>query len=79
MTNGTKAAIGTNHGHAMSVPKADVVAGKEKKYDIKGSSGHPHTVTVAAADFAKLQKDQSVTLTSTTDSSHSHSVTITCA
>jgi hypothetical protein len=79
LANGATPTIGTNHGHTMSLPKADIAAGVTKTYDIQGTSAHPHSVTVTAADFAKLQNNQSVTLTSTRDDNHTHSVTLVCA
>lgn len=77
--NGTNTLIGSNHGHSITVPKVDVENGSEKIYNIQGSSGHSHTVTVTAADFAALQSNQSVTISSTQDSGHTHSVSISCA
>jgi hypothetical protein len=79
MQNGTNIVIGTNHGHAMTVPAADVIAGVQKDYQIQGGSGHPHTVTVTAAMFATLQQNTQVVVTSTVDAGHSHQVTIRCA
>ena len=40
--------------------------------------GHTHTVDVSAADFAKLQNNMSVSLTSSSDGGHTHAVIITC-
>jgi hypothetical protein len=79
VTTGTTVAIGANHGHSLAVPKADVAAGAQKSYDIKGSSSHPHTVVVTAADFTQLQAGTQVKKQSSTDASHAHDVTITCA
>jgi hypothetical protein len=72
------AAIGTNHGHAMTVPAADVAAGVEKTYQIQGSSGHPHTVKVTGPLFAMLKQNGTITVTSSKDADHTHSVTLTC-
>lgn len=76
--NGTTATITDNHGHTISVSKEDVSAGTEKIYDIEGTSGHSHTVTVTADHFTTLQDNDSVTIVSSNDG-HTHSVTITCA
>lgn len=70
--------IGTNHGHEMVVPLADVMAGVEVVYDIQGASTHPHTVTLTADDFMMLQQGVAVVVISSTDSMHSHEVTVTC-
>jgi len=72
------AAIGSNHGHTMSISAADVMAGVEKTYDIQGSSAHSHTVELSAGDFADMTPGSVVTTTSSTDAGHSHEVTITC-
>lgn len=71
--------ISSNHGHTLSVPAADVEAGTEQTYDIRGSSSHSHTVTITAADFTELRDSGSIRLTSSTDAGHNHVVTITCA
>ncbi len=76
---GVNSTIGTNHGHTLVVDKADVTAGKDKSYDIKGSSKHPHTVKVTAANFGDLKAGKSVSITSSSDASHTHSVTLKCA
>ena len=75
----TSAAIGTNHGHSMTVSAADVTAGVDKTYQIQGTSQHPHAVVLTAAHFATLRQTGTVTVTSSTDAMHSHSVTVTCA
>ena len=71
--------IGGNHGHTMEVSAADVEAGAEKTYDIQGSSGHPHSVTITADQFATLASELSLSVESTTDSGHSHTIMVTCA
>lgn len=72
------ATIGENHGHSISVPSADVLAGVARSYDIQGTSMHPHTVEVTAAQFAELASGTTVTVTSSTDAAHTHSVVIMC-
>jgi hypothetical protein len=47
--------VGRNHGHALVVSPADVLAGVPKTYDITGTSGHLHEVTLSADDFKALQ------------------------
>lgn len=73
-----KTTIGGNHGHAFVVAAADIEAGVEKSYNIKGSSGHPHTVVVTAAMFADLKLNKAVTATSSEDADHVHPVTLSC-
>ncbi len=72
-------AIGSNHGHVMVVALADVTAGTEKTYDISGSSGHVHMVTVSAANMASLKTGGTVMVQSTSGNAHTHAVTVMCA
>ena len=75
----TNAAISANHGHAATVPGADVAAGIEKTYNIKGGSPHPHTITVTPAMFAMMKAGSMVVVESSNDAGHTHNVTLTCA
>lgn len=80
VVNGTTATIGSNHGHAITVSTADVMAAVDKTYDIMGTSTHTHSVTVTAANFASLvnNPDGSVMITSTDSGGHTHSITLLC-
>ncbi|MBK6520344.1 MAG: hypothetical protein IPM79_16185 [Polyangiaceae bacterium] len=71
--------IGTNHGHELVVSEADVLAAADKIYDIQGSSGHGHQITITAAQFGMLAGGQQVMVTSTVGNDHTHQVTVTCA
>jgi hypothetical protein len=79
LQNGTTTTIMFNHGHTMTVPQADVMAGVTKVYNIQGTSDHPHTVTVTDAMFTRLQQNMPVTAVSSVDAGHPHTVTIRCA
>jgi hypothetical protein len=70
--------IGTNHGHKMTVTRAEAMAGQAKTYHIKGDSPHDHTVELSAEDFADLLDGTTMIVTSSTDESHAHDVTIEC-
>ena len=70
------ATINGNHGHVLVVTAADLSEGVEKSYNIAGSAGHSHSVTVTAAQFATLRDDGAVTVQSTTSTGHSHSITV---
>ncbi len=72
-------AIGTNHGHSITVPPADIVAGVDKTYDIQGGSMHPHFVVVSAAMFTMLKAGMAIMVTSSVVAGHTHPVTVTCA
>lgn len=78
-TNGTSVTIGTNHNHVMTISKDDVTEGKQKTYEIQGTSAHPHKVIVTAAMFTMLKSGTNVTATSSTDGGHAHQITISCA
>ena len=73
-----KTTISGNHGHSFVVAPADVEAGVEKSYNIKGGSAHPHTVVVTAAMFADLKMNKVVTTNSSEDADHIHPVTVSC-
>ena len=78
--NGTTAEISGNHGHSISVSKADIAAGVDKPYDIKGAADHSHTVTITASQFAMLTGNTTVMKLSGPGSTdgHTHTVTIIC-
>lgn len=71
--------IATNHGHKLTVTKAQAMAGAAKSYDIQGDSDHPHTVELSAAQMTMLAAGDPVTVQSSNDANHTHSVTISCA
>lgn len=71
-------AIGSNHGHEMTVEPVDLESTSSKMYDITGGADHPHTVTITVAQFAMLKRDGSITISSTTNSGHSHSIRVRC-
>jgi hypothetical protein len=71
--------IAGNHGHVLTVSKADIAAGVAKTYDITGTADHTHHVTISAPNFGTLTSNMTVSTTSTTDASHSHTITIMCA
>jgi hypothetical protein len=64
--------------HIVAVPFADVTAGVDKMYDIKGMADHSHTITLTAANFATLKAGTQVIVTSTTTLAHMHDVTVVC-
>jgi len=68
-------AISANHGHSATVSGAQLTAGGAVKLDIRGTSDHPHTLDLTAADIASIAAGNKLTRESTTDSGHSHDVT----
>jgi hypothetical protein len=79
-SNGASASsISANHGHTLTVPRADIQAGATRTYSIKGTSSHPHDVTITASDFTRLKNGETLTLTSTNVGGHTHAVKVICA
>jgi len=79
LKNGATGSISVNHGHNLTVSATDVNSGAEKTYNITGSAGHSHSVTVTADDFLTLKDNLPVTIDSTAGGGHTHSVTVSCA
>ena len=87
-TDGPIAVILDNHlpsggDHELVVPAADVVAGLEVVYDIRGDNvGHTHTVTVTASHFASLRDGVPVSILSSNNGpvgiGHDHTVNLSC-
>ncbi len=68
--------IQNNHGHILVIPYEDVIQGTEKNYNIQGSSGHPHLLTIRAEDFGRLRTEFVIELESSEDFGHVHSIKI---
>ncbi|MCA9515135.1 MAG: hypothetical protein KC635_09355 [Myxococcales bacterium] len=70
--------------HELEIAASDVSAGETIVYDIQGdNTGHGHTLTVSAEDFATLDAGEVVTLTSSDTGAagrdHTHDVILSCA
>ncbi len=84
--NGVSTTIGENHPngfHTLDIPVTDVLAAVDKTYDIQGNNtGHGHSVTVTADDFADLDAGAVVTIESSDTGAvgmdHTYTVTLTC-
>ena len=76
--SGASGTVLMNHGHTLVIPAADVLAGVQKVYDIKGGANHSHTVTLTAADFTQLALGNQVDKTSSFLQAHDHVVLIAC-
>ena len=79
LANGTAVSIGSNHGHSLTVSKADVQSGAAKSYSIQGTSGHNHSVSLTSANFTTLKSNANISVTSSNDDGHTHSVQVSCA
>ncbi len=77
---GRAGAISANHGHVATVTSVQINAANGVTLDIRGSSDHPHTVILSAAEVAQIGSSQQVTKSSSSDGSaqfgvHDHTVT----
>jgi hypothetical protein len=67
--------VATNHGHAAVITAARLASPADVSLDIRGTSDHPHTVTLSAAQVSSIAANQRISMESTTDDGHSHTVT----
>lgn len=74
--NPVVAVIADNHGHALSIPAADLDSTTARTYSIEGAAGHRHDVTVTAAQLQRLKSGGAVALTSTTTLGHDHGLSL---
>ncbi len=72
------ARVGSNHGHVLVVSPDDIAAGVDKTYEVKGSAGHNHRVTVTAADFRAIAAGQPFRARTTAEGGHRHNVLVRC-
>lgn len=75
---GASGVIDGNHGHVLSISADDVLISRAKAYDITGTAGHTHTVSLSIDSFNRLALKVPVTLTSSVGGAHTHSVLIQC-
>jgi len=73
-------AVSDNHGHTATITGAQASAGQGFTLDIRGTSDHPHTVQITAAELSQIIGGQRVSKGSSSDQSnaygpHSHVVT----
>jgi hypothetical protein len=67
--------VGSNHGHTAVVTAAELASTEEVVLDIQGTSDHPHSVRLSAAELGMIGAGQRVSKQSSEDASHTHSVT----
>ncbi len=76
------AQISGNHGHAFTVPSADLDSMVDKTYSIGSQPGHEHFITLTPSQLVTLKAHNPVTVTSTSAigpaGAHTHDVTVTC-
>jgi hypothetical protein len=73
------AKVGRNHGHVFTVSLSEVKLGAERTYDLSGTSGHPHAVTLSEADMKSLLEGRIVRMQSTRVGGHAHRLFVRCA
>lgn len=70
----------SNHGHFIQKSDLESIMGKgPQSYDIRGNSGHTHTIHINGGYYFKLQRNQGIQLISSSSNGHTHLVTINCA
>lgn len=64
--------------HEVVITAADMASGQDKTYDVQGLAGHPHALTLTAADFQKLKKEGAISIQTSRleEDSHMHVVII---
>ena len=76
--SGCADAIADNHGHELTVARADLDSLVDKTYNVQGAATHNHTLTLTVAQLGMLKAGTAVTATTSTTEAHSHAVTVTC-
>lgn len=65
--------VSANHGHQAMITAAQLVAGGDLELDIQGTSSHPHSVSLSAAEVRSVRNGGRVEKEST-GSGHTHTV-----
>jgi hypothetical protein len=65
--------VGTNHGHSAVIAAALLGAGDALELDIRGTSGHTHTLTLTAVEVDNVRRGMRFEKESS-GSSHTHMV-----
>ena len=74
-TGDVQGTISANHGHTATITRAQLTANNQVTLDIRGSSDHPHSVSLTAAEVSQIAAGQRVSKESTNNQSHTHFVT----
>ncbi|MCL5244208.1 hypothetical protein M4I21_00195 [Cellulophaga sp. 20_2_10] len=76
--NGALTTVVGNHGHALDVTKQDIINGTTKTYNLEGSAGHMHMLTITTENFTSLKTNNAITIATSTNAGHAHAITIGC-
>ena len=71
--------ISGNHGHLLTILRADLDSTAPKTYSIAGSGTHDHAVTFSVAQLQALKAGGQATVVSSLGDGHTHSVTASVA
>lgn len=66
--------VSNNHGHAFVMTATEFFANGPRRYDIRGTSTHPHTLIITQEILDTLDQTRVVDVVTTIDASHAHSV-----
>ena len=78
------ASISANHGHAVTLPQADLSSSTAMTYSIMGTATHDHTITLSVAQLTSLKTPGATVVVASTVTnvagigSHGHDVTVSC-
>ncbi len=67
--------ISANHGHQASLTQGQLASSEEITLNIRGASGHPHTVRLSANELLAIGQRERVSKISSQDDGHTHVVT----
>jgi hypothetical protein len=74
-----RVACAGNHGHVLTIAAADLDSTVDKVYDIRGTTGHTHSVTLTVANLRLLKAGTAVAVTSSSEPGHSHQIQAACS
>ena len=74
-TGVTASSISGNHGHSATITAAQLNSDVDIELNIRGTSDHPHTVSITAAELDRIMAGNQVGKESSNDDGHTHFVT----
>jgi hypothetical protein len=74
LTNCTGLVFSANHGHVLTIPVADLSSSVTKTYNVQGTGGHNHQVTLSPGQLAQLRAGGMVSVSTTFDAGHAHTM-----
>ena len=74
-TGDVAGAIGSNHGHSVTIISAVISAGDAVTLTLSQANGHTHSVALSAVQVGEIGTGNKVTATSSSDDGHTHPVT----